>query len=103
MPLCKDGTQASRFKARCFTASAVSYLQEGQPKFLQVYFLDSFAQQTEIRGQNRRLNQQLLGNLTEWFQDNNHVQQLKTAKDIIEEDNTEERKIGRGQEALGSA
>ena len=25
--------------------------QEGQPKFLHVYFLDSFAQQTEIRGQ----------------------------------------------------
>ena len=59
---------------------------EAQPKFLQVYFLDSFAE--------RGLSQDILKNLTEWFHHHNHyVRELKTAKDMIEEGNIEERKI----------
>ena len=44
--------------------------EEVQPKFLQVYFLDTFAEQATVRG-GRGLSQEILRNLTEWFHQNN--------------------------------
>ena len=59
--------------------------EEAQPKFLQVYFLDTFAEQASVRG-GRSLSQEIIRNLTDWFHHNNHyVRELKTAKEIIEE------------------
>ena len=61
--------------------------EEVQPKFLKIYSLESFADETITRG-GRDLNQESLRDLNEWFHHNNHyVRELKTAKD------TEERKI----------
>ena len=67
--------------------------EEVQPKFLQVYFLDTFAEQATVRG-GRGLKQEILRNLTVWFNHNNYyIRELKTAREIIEEGNIEERKI----------
>ena len=55
--------------------------------------MDTFAEQATVRS-GRGLNQEILRNITDWFNYNNHyVRELKTAKDIIEEGNIEERKI----------
>ena len=66
--------------------------EEAHPKFLQVYFLDCFAEDAArgIQG----LNKQIIRNITSWFHQNNHyVRELKTAKEIIQENTFEERKI----------
>ena len=66
--------------------------EEVHPKFLQVYFLDCFAEDA-ARGV-QGLNKQTIRNITSWFHLNNHyVRELKTAKEIIQESNIEERKI----------
>jgi hypothetical protein len=58
---------------------------EGQPKFLQVYFLDSQAQEFAARNHNN-LKPDILEKLTKWFHENNHlVLQLKTAQDLLAE------------------
>uniref|UniRef100_UPI0035901195 uncharacterized protein n=1 Tax=Myxine glutinosa TaxID=7769 RepID=UPI0035901195 len=68
--------------------------EEGQPKFLQVYFLDSHADELTARNHSS-LNPHILRNLTIWFHDNNHlIRQLKTAHDVLAEgSNNEERQI----------
>ena len=61
--------------------------------FLQVYFLDSLAEQVQTR-QFGQLRPDILQELTEWFMANNHlVRSLKTAKENIEETVAENRKI----------
>ena len=45
---------------------------EGQPKFLQVYFLDFHAYELTARNHNS-LNPLIFRNLTLWFHDNNHL------------------------------
>ena len=61
-------------------------------KFLQVYFLDSFAK-TSSKGV-LGLNEHIIENITHCLHSHNHyVRELKTAKELIEEGNIEERKI----------
>ena len=63
-----------------------------RPKFLQVYFLDSFAE-TSSRGV-LGLNEHIIENITHCLHLHNHyVRELKIAKELIEEGNIEERKI----------
>jgi hypothetical protein len=59
--------------------------EEGEPKFLQVYFLDTHAQELATRN-NVNLKRNILEKLTQWLHENNHlVRQLKTARDVIAE------------------
>lgn len=68
--------------------------EEGQPKFLQVYFLDSHAKELAARNHSG-LKPHILEMLTKWFHENNHlVRELKTARDVLAEGgNSEERQI----------
>ena len=64
-----------------------------RPMFLQVYFLDSLAEQVRARlfGQ---LRPEILQQLTEWFMQNNHlIRTLKTARETIQETDADSRKI----------
>ena len=62
------------------------------PKFLQVYFLDSFAE-TSSRGV-LGLNKHIIENITHCLHLNNHyLREITTAKELFEESNIEERKI----------
>ena len=56
-----------------------------QAMFLQVYFLDTLAEQVQTR-QFGQLRPEILHELTEWFMANNHlIRSLKTARENIEE------------------
>ena len=68
--------------------------EEGQPKFLQVYFLDSHVKELAARNHSG-LKPNILEMLTKWFHENNHlIRELKTARDVLaEEGNSEERQI----------
>ena len=68
--------------------------EEGQPKFLQVYFLDSHAKELAARNHSG-LKLHILEMPTKWFHENNHlVRELKTAKDVLAEGgNSEECQI----------
>ena len=64
-----------------------------QAMFLQVYFLDSLAEQVQTR-QFGQLRPEILQELTEWFMANNHlIRSLKTAQENIQETAAENRKI----------
>ena len=68
--------------------------EEMRPKFLHVYFLDSFAELRLLAGGVLGLNEQIIENITHCLHLHNHyVRELKTAKELIEEGNIEERKI----------
>ena len=57
--------------------------EEGQPKFLQVYFLDSMAEEKAARNRGN-LNPRILEIHTTWFHRENHYyHKLKTALDVI--------------------
>jgi len=68
--------------------------EEGQPKFLQVYFLDSHTKELSARNHSD-LKPHILEMLTKWFHKNNHLlRKLKTARDVpAERGNSEERQI----------
>ena len=68
--------------------------KEDQPKFLQVYFLDSHTKELAARNHSS-LKPHILEMLTKWFHENNHlVHELKTARDVrAEGGNSEERQI----------
>ena len=64
-----------------------------QAMFLQVYFLDSLAEQVQSR-QFGQLRLDILQELTDWLMANNHlVRSLKTARESIEETEADTRKI----------
>ena len=73
--------------------------EEMRPKFLQVYFLDSFAE-TSSRGV-LGLYEHIIENITHSSHLHKHyMRELKTAKELIEEGNIEERKIVIREERL---
>ena len=64
---------------------------ESEPNFLQVFFLDSISEQANIRGQKQDLNKDIIGKLTEILnQHNGYVTELKSAKDAMDRDDSED-------------